>query len=154
MSQQDLINWRPMTTTREMSSAKRATAEAKALRASLTTRAEKSPAGPAAEAGLLKTRCIENSQGRRLSQSDETEFNLPDEDRVLTTLSHLPRCECCGTRAELERKGGLFQVHCWHRAESILRFSDRSRRCQQPTPWFSSSTQAINHWKLVSKLQS
>jgi len=156
MSQQDLINWRPMTTTREMRSALRARAEATPSSKSETTHGKVESAGPAAVAGLPKTRSIENSQGRRLSQSDETEFNLPDEDRRLQVLWTERHCRCCGTQPGLFRERGKYQVRCSGAMETwnLPTYENASWPCQLPTPWLKSSAQAINHWKLVAKLQS
>jgi len=99
---------------------------------------------------LKRDRVIKQSGIRRviskpMSQSDteETEFNLRDEDRFY--YMNLP-CHNCGSRMprlyrETDSNGPMhpkFRIFC--------------TGCDYETPEFPSSKQAVTHWKMLSAL--
>ena len=90
-----------------------------------------------------------------LHTEPQLEIHLPDEERARPLELYFARCPCGSFPSMFQRqrrdaKGLEYQVRCgaidpWARAEG-------SRRHYDPTPWFPSSHQAIQHWKLVAAL--
>lgn len=159
MNQTPLFNYQSLSTPWAANAARRARAAASTSSKSKTIAVEKSPAGPVAAPANGLTRSPASSPAkpsdRRPDPRDgHSEFNLPDEDRVLRTLDMLRRCDSCGEHPALQRNRqgprNLYRVGCSATLKKGLEFWDED--CPEPTPWLKSSSAAIGHWKLVQKL--
>lgn len=141
MEQIPLINYQILAKTKDVNFAKRVREQVSTSDKSETISAIKSPV-PNADSKPLPQNVSTKS-----SREIEAEFNLPDEDRILTELFTHRHCDCCGQRPQLERVGKKYCVRCPNNADS-----NRFGKCPQPTPWLNSSAAAIRVWALTQKL--
>src|SRR6266850_4582096 len=144
MTQTTLINTQTMASTKAVLAAQHARTRAESL-SGLTPTTESKLTVPSAASAV--TQRI-NSPSRSLPRTEETEFNLPDEDRVLAVLWSERYCDSCGCKPVVIRVEGKFRVCCskWEVTRSFGH--TKSGWCPEPTPWFKSSAAAIRHWKL------
>ena len=155
MTQIPLLNYQILSKTKAVKFAQRARANATTSSKSEMIAASNSPAGhaeqpakalntsPASSPARL-TKCHKAGLG-----TTEAEFNLPDEDRVLTVLLAHSRCVKCGAKPQLERQDSKFRVRC---PPAYFDYQIYGQQCPQPTPWLDSSAAAIRVWTITQKL--
>lgn len=137
MSQIPLINTKWMSTTK--AHAKLARERASSLNATDIQSSVPIAAAPVATSTRLPARSQENA-----------EFNMPDEDRDIPLMSY--RCPDCGGPMQLLRRnrGTQWKAACSRAGIEIE--NDRPFFTAPPSPWQSTSQQAVAHWKMVCAL--
>ncbi len=104
---------------------------------------ESKPLVPSADSTLSR-----RSDSTQKLQPQINELLYTDEDRILCTLWDRRRCEVCGTQPVLERVNKRYRVKCGSMETLPL------GACPDPTPFFPSSTEAVNYHKLIQKMQA
>lgn len=174
MHQSSLFNYQPLTSTKAMKAlhrARRAQA-AKGLASpsskSPAVSANKFPATPApvpASSPMPPSTCSPEKQSavncqpfprkQTVSEPDNFEFNLPDEDRILKQVFIKgARCPACLEFPHLQRKcqkgrRNLYRVGCPDKLFDIL---PQYQKCPDPTPWQESSAKAVKLWRMMRLL--
>lgn len=147
--QKPLFNYQQLTSTKAMKAlhrARRASTLASTPSPSPIAPAStaKSPAPPAAAKPSPSKDCS------RRWKEDDAEFGLPDEDRVLTVLHRFSFCPICGCKPSLARRDGKYQVSC--KPMGSFHIGKIHKSCKE-TPWFKSSTEAVQYWRVIAALE-
>ncbi len=144
LKQPTLLNLKALASTKSVRAVQRARTRADFLsRRPVETMRESKPLVPSADSTLSQRN--DSTQKLRIQSA---ELLYPDEDRILAVLWDHKRCKVCFVQPVLERINKLYRVRCGKLPSSAY------KGCPEPTPFFPSSTEAVNYHKLIQKMQA
>jgi hypothetical protein len=153
-TQTPLFNYQTLTSTRQMNALHRA-------RRAKTPEFIPSPSVHSAPASINKSLfppaaakpLPSNDSARQWSETErEPEFNITDEDRVLTVLHGFRHCPDCGAKPSLERRDGQYRIGCYRFATRTGNFPGVLNHCKK-TPWLPTSKEAVQYWRVIAALE-